>query len=391
MKYMVLAALGCILSGCSTSQMTYRDLDLPSEINHDYQKELTEKEERYDLAQLKYALTHAYSGRRYLPGEQFPNLLRGLDEIHGEMTALDFCKEIQKRLHQVSDSHLHSQLYKDRCRVTEAPRGSVGSNFYSGRSVWDAELRSKQGVTALYISIRTFPSHQSPEWNGFIEAVTRLLPRARLVILDMRGNDGGDDTMGGELSHLLAGNNLKSPYSTQWESQTPENEQLFVNTMQLYIRMGEKENKETAYLKKMKGEYEAKLAQAVQGKIPSEAIHTESDGETFDLRKSIQKPIYILADRECVSSCESTINFFEFNPLAKRVGENTGGYNHFGNNGYLVLKNSGIAVMMASTFNKYADGRFIERIGILPQIQVPIGKDALDYAWSDYFSERSLK
>jgi hypothetical protein len=187
---------------CATSRTTYRDFALPAEINHDYQKKLTDQDVRSDLAQLKYALNYAYSGRKYLPGEQFHSLLSGLGEIHGEMTALAFCKEIQSRLNQVSDSHLHAQIYKDRCYVSEVPHGGVGPNFYSGTAVWDAEMRTKQGVPALYVAIRTFPGHQSPEWNGFIETVKNLLPKSRLVILDLRGNDGGDDTKGKELSTL---------------------------------------------------------------------------------------------------------------------------------------------------------------------------------------------
>jgi C-terminal processing protease CtpA/Prc len=157
------------------------------------------------------------------------------------------------------------------------------------------------------------------------------------------------------------------------------------------IKMTESRHQDAAYLHKLEDEYEEQLAEAVRGTLPPEVIKSEVHGEAFESSKSIRKPIYILTDRECISSCESTTDFFEFNPLAKRIGENTGGYIHFGNVGYLVLKNSGIAVRMASTFNTYADGRFVEKIGIAPTIRVPSGQDALDSAWTDFFKNNKAE
>ena len=42
---------------------------------------------------------------------------------------------------------------------------------------------------------------------------------------------------------------------------------------------------------------------------------------------------------------------------------------------------------MAISFNKYFDDRMIEKIGITPKIKVPSGKDAMDYAWNDFFKK----
>ena len=61
----------------------------------------------------------------------------------------------------------------------------------------------------------------------------------------------------------------------------------------------------------------------------------------------------------------------------KTVGQNSGGYVHFGNMGLIVLPNSQIIIQMATDFWKYKDGRFIEFIGHTPDIKVRKGKDAL--------------
>jgi len=51
------------------------------------------------------------------------------------------------------------------------------------------------------------------------------------------------------------------------------------------------------------------------------------------------------------------------------------------------LKNSGINLQMAMSYNTYFDGRFIEKKGIIPKIRVPAGKDALEYAWNDFLNK----
>ena len=84
-------------------------------------------------------------------------------------------------------------------------------------------------------------------------------------------------------------------------------------------------------------------------------------------------------DAKCGSSCESTIDGFESHPYAKTVGENTAGYIHFGNIGYIVLPNSKIEVQTPTHFNHYRDGRFLEIVGLTPDIHVPKGEDAYSF------------
>ncbi len=84
-------------------------------------------------------------------------------------------------------------------------------------------------------------------------------------------------------------------------------------------------------------------------------------------------------DENCYSSCESTIDVFEYNPYVKKVGRNTGGMLHFGNVIPVILKNSQLYLQMPTHANLYKDGRFIEKVGIKPDIEVSKGSDALDY------------
>lgn len=206
-----------------------------------------------------------------------------------------------------------------------------------------------------------------------------------LIIIDVRGNGGGDDTIGEQLSDLLAGLPLRKPYSSQWKGQTPESAQIFINAFEYWRRQDHADGKPVEHFEKLIREYSNLRDDAATGKIPLEKWSVaQEERKPYDSSKGVHKPIYLLMDRACASSCESTVDFFEFNPYAKRIGENTAGYIHFGNNGRVFLKNSGIAVQMATTYNRYVDGRFLEKRGIAPTIKVPEGQDAIEVAWADF-------
>ena len=64
-----------------------------------------------------------------------------------------------------------------------------------------------EGATGfiLLIAITKFPPPSSPLWNGFLSSIKEKLPKAAAIILDLRGNQGGNDHMGRQLATLLYG------------------------------------------------------------------------------------------------------------------------------------------------------------------------------------------
>jgi C-terminal processing protease CtpA/Prc len=122
---------------------------------------------------------------------------------------------------------------------------------------------------------------------------------------------------------------------------------------------------------------------ASAGKLPLEAEERENPSRPFDLRKGFQRPIYVLFDRGCASSCESGAEFLAPHPNVITVGENTGGFVHFGNLGCAVLPVSRIVVFIATDYWKFDDGRDVEKTGYAPKIRVPPGTDALEAALED--------
>jgi hypothetical protein len=351
-------------------------------------KKLSSSEVRSDVAQVIYALNSAYSGRRFLPGNEFKTLLSDLSQLTGSQTAIELCSQIDRAFEKVSDNHLNAKFLDKNCFSFRKNPGSVGPNSATDSVLpWKVEKTQRKNRRALVVSITSFPPSADPSWNGFIEKVRGLLSEVEFVIVDLRGNGGGDDSTGEKLAILLAGQTLKTPYSARWKSQTAESFQVLINSFEDWRREDLAEGKPVEHYQKLIDDLKAKRESALAGKIPSEAwVHAEKNQPAYNPAKGLKKPIYLLMDQACASSCESTIDFFEFNPSVKRVGENTAGYIHFGNNGRVYLKNSGARIQLATTYNQYVDGRFLEKKGISPDIKVPPAQDALEFAWADFLN-----
>ena len=382
------------LNACNTTPKTY-DLSLPSELNTDAARSFSQDEIRYDIEQLKFALNRGYAGRKFLPEGEFRTLINDLDELAMPTSPPQLCYELAQAFAKVSDAHLSANWDQKRCgTLPRRPGFGVGKNFFGGPEPWKVALSApRKNRRALLISIRSFPSATDPVWGGFLESVKKNLAKAAFVVLDLRGNEGGDDAFGIRLAALLAGQELKSPYRGEARVQTPEAHQLWVNYIDYRIRVIQgRKVAVPSHWRDLYKVYQDRLETARQKPESYEIeVIDAKPGAEFDLAKSIRKPIYILMDRDTVSSGESTIDYFETNPLVKRIGENTGGLIHFGNSMLLMLKNSGVIARIATQYNSYADGRFIEKTGIKPDVSVPNGEDALEYAWREFFKSGKAK
>lgn len=384
-----LAIIGCV----SYPKRDYKFIALPEVINEDPDKKLTPEMVKYDIDQALFALDKGYSGRLFLPKGQYSRLITEIKRIDGAMSAKELCAKIDSQMDQVSDNHLSAKLNGKSCfQSPNSKSGSVGKNIYTKQKPpWFVQRRRIEGIDTLLISITSFASSQDPAWNGFLEEVKARLQGAEVIVLDFRGNGGGDDHYGNRLSELLAGGSIPSPYLRQWMNPHPEASQIFVNAFQHWANLMRKDGVEVPqYILGLIKQFEEKRELAIKGEVPKSEWRSLGNDEAkpFDPQKAVKQPIYILLDADCVSSCESATDFFENNPNVTTVGENTAGFVHFGNAGTVILKNSGVELRIPISYNEYKDKRFIEKVGITPKIQVEPGGDALKAALNHFSSRR---
>jgi C-terminal processing protease CtpA/Prc len=259
---------------------------------------------------------------------------------------------------------------------------TAGQNAISDpKKVWEVRIDKIGNKKILYVSITSFPSSRDLAWNGFIESVKAHLRESSVMVIDLRGNGGGDDAKGYELAELAFGGKFDHPVNREYFSQTPETFIIAANGRRLQALYLKNQNASVpSYFAALHQEAMAKYQLAIEGKLPAEqVIFEEPKNHKFNPRTGYNKPIFILMDGGCGSSCESTIDAFETNPRVRKVGVHTIGMIHFGNVGALVLPNSKIHVQMATKYDEYFDKRFIERSGIKPNLEVPPGEDAYKF------------
>ena len=285
-----------------------------------------------------------------------------------------------------SDNHLSAKLDGKRSayRKMRTPSESVGNNFYERNmeKPWKVEIRKVDRKPVLFISITALPLHESTVWTGFLDQVETRLPQVKAAIIDLRENDGGDDTIGFEMAWLFYGKNFRQVVEKQMQRVTPETQALYANMFAYQLEWNLEQHKMSEeFLRKRYTDRLAILDSAKSKNIDGYDEKLEGEYKSYrkhsDLVKQFEHPILILTDRKCASSCESTVTAFEFHPRAEKIGENTGGYIHFGDVSPVVLPYSKVVVQMATHYDKFFDGRFIEKTGVKPDIAVPNGNDAL--------------
>lgn len=378
----MVAALGFI--GCSSIEkrpypFSYKDLRLID--SEDSVDSVTIGQKKEDISLLQYALEKGYGGRLTIGKSSMTDLINSLEKLKAtkSLKVSNICEEIGIALRAIPDNHLFARIKDGKfCGRKKLSFASVGPNLTDSDSHWTG----KKLENGLYlIAIKSFPSGS---WPGFFEFLDEAIGKASVIVIDLRGNGGGDDSTGMKLAQRLAGQELKVPFGPSVLSNSMETLVLWENQLK-YIKRQVKDANFIAGLDKYLHENEEKMSKVKEGNLPEFTEHNDGDnydpeeGWTYNKDLGFQGKIFILQDRKTVSSGESTINFFEFFPNVIKVGLPTRGMIHFGNLGLLVLPHTQIMVGVPTKANTYYDKRFIEKTGIQPDVLLKDGDDAFKY------------
>lgn len=381
MKIILATALVLLFTSCAhKSEFKAEMLEIKkAQISYDG-RILNQDKLEEDIDFTIWALQHAYAGSKYLPGSQFVNLTTQLNQIKKSpsLSRQQFARALQRAFDSVDDAHLGVSAPQIEESVS-ARKPSVGANIFSGKpSPYFTETVKVNNKTVGLISITKFPSSVDPIWGDFSADIKKIWQVSEALILDLRGNGGGDDTRGFELASLLYGQ--KSPsFRVIVTRLTPEALTIYRNTYFLKI---ENMKFQVGKIPEEWTRTYAKLTTVIQdakaGKVPDEETRSKSNA-VLDKSKIPKKKIYILQDAGCASSCESLLEALENHPYATTVGENTMGLIHFGDVSPFQLPNSAIRISAPIKYFKFPDNRFLEKKGYAPKIQLQPGQDAFDY------------
>jgi hypothetical protein len=356
----------------------------PTSASLTYPQTLTAEQVQQDVDLLVDVFQKTFSGRFYFSPKEMDQYVQSLSSIHGEMYIFDFWTSIDDVLLKIPDQHTSASLYINGYnmmtprRLMQVKKPNVGKNRISDPAkVWEVSRVGVHQDVAL-ICITSFPPSGNPVWKTFLDSVRKGLDGTKAAILDLRGNSGGDDYFGMEMAKIFWGGPFHHEVRTQFNNTSPEALAIFANRFRLQsLKDGTAQNPDLHSEQQVQS-FMLKLNQALQGLIAPVQIPGKagSDPQAVVTETGYRKPIFVLIDGQTASSGEFTAMAFSRNPYATIVGENSGGYVHFGNAGKLLLPNSRIQVAISTQFSQLEDGAFIEKTGITPMKTVSPGQDA---------------
>src|SRR5688572_11314604 len=234
--------LACVaLCACAGNARNYRDLASTSVSAGEKTKQLSSADVSRDLSLVDYALDRAYVGGGFVPRAAWAALRARLTGLQGQALSVErLCDEIGDALWMLPDAHLMAYRRESdgnhRCgteyRRTRR-RPSVGANYAADqtRSPWQLEFLTTGGATYSVLALKSLPAHADPVWNEF-DGALRALADSDGVLIDLRGNSGGDDSRGRQLARLLVDGPLQSKARRVHVRQTPETLTLQINAIE---------------------------------------------------------------------------------------------------------------------------------------------------------------
>ena len=377
---MILLILFCFLTSCAhTPRVNPQDHLLKIEDLKATSKIYTPEKAKEEIAVLLNFFKYGYSGYNFIESSKIDLAHKRLKRLPNDRNDSwqSLCKSIAEIFNDLPDNHLQAYL-DNNCldkSLLKKRKSDIGGNIALNESnkAYVTSFKNHNGNKIGIIGIKRFPAFDDLKWDGFETDIKKLKMTSKIII-DLRGNSGGDDSRGIQLASYLKGEDIiKGHFAKDYEGTNSQNYILILNKM-IAKSNGDHNNPWQRYIE----HYQEMLKNPPQEKYTS-TFH-ESYLNTRINEASYNKPIYVLADASCGSSGESTLQALRTLKNVKVVGQNTAGTTHFGNQGLLILPHSRMEISMSTKFIKFNDGKFIEKAGHSPDISVPDGTDALDFA-----------
>ncbi len=347
-----------------------------------------------DIGYLIYALENAYGGHALVSKDDFALsifALKSLMRQRSGWTRLAFCERVDAALNTLPDEQLMATFNRRACANERRERsqrlGQVGSNMTPrGLIPWSLSKTEIASKNVPVIALTYLPAAEAPAWNGFIEQVRSILQTAPALVLDVRGNVGGDATYAQKLVALLLGNENLAPSAIQKIVERQHPASLALRANQTWLELNQWRIQGRSAPESLKDQLRQTLKRydvANSGREPLEKVVTSDTALIWNPEKGFAGPIRILMDHSCRGSCEAMLVSLEKHPNIQFVGEPTAGVLHFDETGTLLLPRSGIEVLIPTQIKILVDDRFIERSGLVPHVPVSAHQDAFEAARRD--------
>jgi hypothetical protein len=344
---------------------------------------------------LAFALNEGYVGRAIHSSqlwERVESRLATLVATDTLMSRSEYCDAIADALWLLPDSHLLVVRAYEEDAVCGNDRHnnrspSVGENVAHGVEAngkpWIVKHLTVLGQSVPCVGVTEFSSGQEADWLSLRSILSDGDKRRLPVVLDLRGNTGGDDEPAFQLAESLLGQRPQPFFNQVTHFRTGAAWRLKANLAYFKHLMSKRSgggpsSDDLAEYERL----EATAAEAHQNERERiEIVPIERSAK--DSNYVSNRSVLVLIDSGCASSCETAVLALRGHSAVRLYGERTAGLIAFGNLGLLVLPESDIGIALPTAHFATRDGESYERVGIPPDVYVEPGDDALDVAVHD--------
>lgn len=331
------------------------DISTLMSVKQEPTKKLTTKEVKQDTSILARLLIRAYVGWPVLNVFIKRKVLKQLINLYNnanEITAQDFFDSIKSVIGSIPDNHISMSFNGVRATTTKRKKyKNIGSNISQDADISFKMLKKNIAIIGLKKMLRT------DEFKDTIASfISEILPKSKALIIDLRGNSGGNSTYSDKFANYLCGTKIDS-YRKLYVRATPEAQKIQQQSSPNAFWAGLPESEDFIFFR-------------------------EGKNYSIDKNKAYMKPIYILTDRITGSSAEMFLLRMIHHPCVKVIGDNSAGMETFGNMGSAFLKNSQIKVAIGMNYRVLFEDNF-ELNGYKPDLQCEDGTDALATALAE--------
>lgn len=340
------------------SNSTVNDICLSENRQQNPDLLLSAKQIKHDVSVIARTLINGYCGWPFHNKIVKHQILIGLTEVYDtahNMSAKEFFNLLKPIFAKIPDNHIQAVLMED---VAKTELSHINKNVGKNIATRAEQLKFERRKGVAIIAASTLSGFGGKQFEQIKEFVNTL-NSSNCLIVDLRGNGGGNSGPMDKLADFLYGAKTRSVVKS-WIRTTPE----------AAIIQSSNQNNSWSSLDKSK---DPAIWQSYDTQYPKFA--SENQGYT--------KPIYILTDGNTGSSAEMFVLRMTKHPNVKYVGDNTAGMEVYGFMRETVVPNSGVKLRIGNVYRELEQKNF-ELIGHAPDIACRDGQDALETAISDF-------
>lgn len=308
---------------------------------------------RHDTAVFGRILINAYCGWPFHTEIVKRRALKELLNIYNnaaDMTAREYFESLRPVISDIPDCHIMLRFQKDRIESRfRRTNPSVGKN------ITDAMIKTSVDNGIAIIGFAGM--YRNDHFQDILLAFDHDLKKSRALIIDLRGNSGGNSFYSDQFAYRLLGAKVAS-------------------TKRIFVR-------KNPDARKLWGVDAPRKSAVDKNNDTDVSLLSQCDTSIkFNSATGYNHPIYILTDCITMSAAEMFVARMKKHPLVKLVGENTAGGEVYGNLGFAALPHSRTMFAVGNDYRELEYPNF-ETNGFAPDIRVAPGDDAMRVAMAD--------